>query len=57
MYLLLKKIYSYQSNDYILNRMNEVYNELKIGIKLLEDKGDFTNRALLNEIKSIKSDY
>lgn len=56
-YLLLKKIYSYQSNDYILNRMNEVYNELKIGIKLLEDKGDFTNRALLNEIKSIKSDY
>lgn len=37
--------------------MNEVYNELKIGIKLLEDKGDFTNRALLNEIKSIKSDY
>lgn len=57
MYLLLKKIYSYQSNDYILNRMNEVYNELKIGIKLLEDKGDFTNRALLNEIKSTKSDY
>lgn len=57
MYLLLKKIYSYQSNDYILNRMNEVYNELKIGIKLLEDKGDFINRALLNEIKSIKSDY
>lgn len=57
MYLLLKNIYSYQSNDYILNRMNEVYNELKIGIKLLEDKGDFTNRALLNEIKSIKSDY